>query len=93
MNKGVDMKTFEIVRLHMGDDGLEFVDTICGPFKTLAKAQAKFANIIKHTSITGGNWYDLAIRGPVHFYKGLHGNSIRTEFHRTGKEKSEVVCH
>ena len=88
-----DMKTFEIVRLYMGDDGLEFIETVCGPFKTLVKAQKEFTKIIKHKSITGGNWYDLSIRGPVHFYKGLHGNSIRTEFYRTGQEKSEVVCH
>tara|TARA_B100002019_G_scaffold287296_1_gene299069 strand:+ start:517 stop:789 length:273 start_codon:yes stop_codon:yes gene_type:complete len=88
----VDMKTFEIVRLHMGDDGLEFIETVCGPFKTLAKAQKQFAKIIKHTSITGGNWYDLSIRGPVHFTKGLH-SSYRTEFYRTGQEKSEVICH
>ena len=40
----VDMKTFEIVRLHMGEDGLEFIDTVCGPFKTLAKAQQTKAN-------------------------------------------------
>ena len=59
----VDMKTFEIVRLHMGDDGLEFIETICGPFKTLVKAQKEFTKIIKHKSITGGNWYDLSISG------------------------------
>ena len=88
----VDMKTFEIVRLHMGDDGLEFIETVCGPFKTLAKAQKQFAKIIKHESITGGNWYDLSIRGPVHWRKGLH-NFYRSEFYATGQEKSEVICH
>ena len=88
----VDMKTFEIVRLHMGEDGLEFIETISGPFKTLVKAQKEFTKIIKHKSITGGNWYDLSIRGPVHFVKGIH-SSYRTEFYRTGQEKSEVVCH
>ena len=76
----------------MGYDVLEFIETICGPFKTLVKAQKEFTKIIKHTNITGGNWYDLSIRGPVHFVKGIH-SSYRTEFYRTGQEKSEVVCH
>ena len=76
----------------MGEDGLEFIETVCGPFKTLVKAQKEFTKIIKHSSITGGNWYDLSIRGPVHFVNGIH-SSYRTEFYRTGQEKSEVICH